>query len=56
MLFGNTQTFAALMLISSALALAFQNAEPEAQPVEIIVEGETFVEFAQSSVKTSVAG
>jgi hypothetical protein len=47
MLFKTTQAFAALMLISSALALALPNAEPEANPVEIIVEGETFVEFAE---------
>lgn len=35
------------MLIPSALALALPNAEPEAQPVEILVEGESLIEFAQ---------
>lgn len=35
------------MLVSSAFAVALPNAEPEPQPVEIVVEGETIVEFAQ---------
>ncbi len=47
MLFKNTQVFATLMLVSSAFALALPNAEPEPQPVEIVVEGESFIEFAQ---------
>ncbi|KAE9377329.1 hypothetical protein N431DRAFT_555545 [Stipitochalara longipes BDJ] len=47
MFFRTTQVFAALMLISSALALALPNAKPEAQPVEVLVEGESFIEFAQ---------
>ncbi len=52
MFFRTTQVFTALMLISSALTLALPNTDlqsrdPDAQPVEIIVEGETFVEFAQ---------
>ncbi len=47
MLFKTTQAFATLMLVSSAFAVALPNAEPEPQPVEIVVEGETLVEFAQ---------
>jgi hypothetical protein len=47
MLFKTSQTFATLILISSALALALPDAEPEPQPVEIVVEGESIVEFAQ---------
>lgn len=47
MLFTSTQAFATLMLVSSAFAVALPNAEPEPQPVEIVVEGETVVEFAQ---------
>jgi hypothetical protein len=47
MLFRTTEVFAAFMLLSSAIAVALPAAEPEAAPVEIIVEGESFVEFAE---------
>lgn len=46
MLFTTPRVFAALVLVSSTLAIAVPAADPAPAPVEIIVEGETLIEFA----------
>jgi len=54
MLFKVTSVLATLMVVSSVAATALPVAEPEPAPVEILVEGQTLVEFAEIQCENTV--
>jgi hypothetical protein len=54
MLFKVTSVLATLMVVSSVAAVALPVAEPEPVPVEILVEGQGLIEFAEIQCENTV--
>ena len=48
------RTLGAFALVSSAFAVALPSAEPEPVPVEVVVEGQTMVEFSNVQCETVI--